>query len=207
MPARVIIVDYGMGNLWSVYNALRHLGVDPVVTGEPAQLGGADALILPGVGSFRKAMLELDRRGLSDALTEAVVGRKRKILGICLGMQLFAERGTEDGDCQGLGFMTGTVERFTIKELGALKVPHIGFNEVMAPPQSRLFRAITTPVDLYFVHSYRLLADARPGVAGRCCYGIEFLAAYEHENVFAAQFHPEKSQTNGLRLLNNFLCA
>jgi len=206
-PGHVIIVDYGMGNLWSVLSALRYLGTDAIVTGDPAVVTGADAIILPGVGSFRKAMQALHAARLKDALVEAVLGRQCKVLGICLGMQLFADQGTEDGDCAGLGFIPGTVERFTRAELGLLKLPHIGFNEVSTAPHSRLFTGIASPADFYFVHSYRLLAADLPGACGRCHYGVEFLAAYEHENVFATQFHPEKSQANGLRLLSNFLAA
>lgn len=207
MVGQIVIVDYGMGNLWSVQSALRYLGVEPVISGDPVVVGAADALILPGVGSFFKAMHALESQGLAEALYEAVLRRQRKILGICLGMQLFAEKGTEDGECTGLGFIPGTVERFTSKELGPLKVPHIGFNQVNASLQSCLFRGIALPADFYFVHSYRLRAAEVPGEHGLCHHGIEFLAAYESENIFATQFHPEKSQANGLRLLSNFLAA
>ncbi len=205
MSGQVVIVDYGMGNLWSVLSALRFLGADPKISGEPAIIAEADVLILPGVGSFYKAMQTLHARGLAEAINEAVLGQRRKILGICLGMQLLAERGAEDGESPGLGFIPGAVERFTGEELGPLKIPHIGFNEVSASPQSRLFRSIAGAADFYFVHSYRLMAANLPGECGLCRYGVEFLAAYEHENIFATQFHPEKSQTNGLRLLKNFL--
>lgn len=205
MLGKLVIVDYGMGNLWSVLNALRYLGADPVVSGDPVMVEKADALILPGVGSFRKAMGELETRGLTDALCESVLGRQRKILGICLGMQLFAEAGTEDGECAGLGFIPGKVERFCRAELGDLKLPHIGFNQVTTSSQGRLFRDIGTTADFYFVHAYRLLATGIPGELGLCHYGIDFLAAFEYQNIFATQFHPEKSQTNGLRILSNFL--
>lgn len=207
MSGQLVIVDYGMGNLWSVHSALRYLGADAAVSGEPTVIAAADALILPGVGSFRKAIQALQVQGLAEALREAVLGRQRKLLGICLGMQLLATRGTEDGDCAGLGFIPAPVDRFSRVELGPLKVPHIGFNHVNATPQARLFRGIALPADFYFVHSYRLLPQALPGELGLCRYGVEFLAAYEHENIFATQFHPEKSQTTGLRLLSNFLAA
>ena len=207
MSSRVVIVDYGMGNLWSVRSALRFLGVEAIVSDDPAVVVAADTILLPGVGSFRKAMESLETQRLAPAITEAVLGRGCKILGICLGMQLLAERGTEDGEAAGLGFIPGTVERFTRDELGPLKVPHIGFNAVSAPSQSRLFAGIASPADFYFVHSHRLLAANLPGDCGLCRYGVDFLAAYEHQNIFATQFHPEKSQTNGLRLLKNFLSA
>jgi len=207
MADKVIIVDYGMGNMWSVFSALRFLGCSPVISSDADQVAAADTLILPGVGSFRKAMEALEMHGLDQALREAVLVRKRKILGICLGMQLFAEYGQEDGDHRGLGFISGSVERFARDELGALKVPHVGFNHVRSSPDSVLFNGIASPSDFYFVHSYRLLNSGLPGKPGLCHYGIEFLSAYEYENIFATQFHPEKSQTNGLKLLNNFLAA
>jgi glutamine amidotransferase len=205
MSTEIVLIDYGMGNLWSVRSALEYLGEKPVISGDPAQVVRANALVLPGVGSFRQATEALRSSGLDEAITEAVLGRGRKILGICLGMQLFAEYGSEDGVSQGLGFIPGRVERFSSEELGSLKVPHIGFNRVISSEQSRLFRGLNAPTDFYFVHSYRLLPAGLPGQSSTCHYGVDFLAAYEHENIFATQFHPEKSQTNGLFLLKNFL--
>jgi imidazole glycerol-phosphate synthase subunit HisH len=203
MSARLVVVDYGMGNLNSVQGAIRYLGVEPIVSSDPSEVKSADMLVLPGVGSFQKAMVRLEETGLADALREAVIGQARKILGICLGQQLMADYGNEDGGHAGLGFFPGTVTRFP-RSTG-LKVPHVGFNKVRFDPASRLFSGFEEPVDCYFVHSYKLAVDDRPGFSGICDYGEGFLAAYEHENVFATQFHPEKSQTNGLRLLSNFL--
>lgn len=207
MAADIVIVDYGMGNLWSVRSALRYLGIEPVISGDPSKIEKADVLLLPGVGSFRKAMEALKKQGLDKAIKESVLGQKRKILGICLGMQLFAELGMEDGESDGLGLIPGSVERFTAQELGSLKVPHIGFNHVHSPSESILFRSIASPSDFYFVHSFRLLPQDIGGRQSICRYGIDFMAAYENENIFATQFHPEKSQTNGLILLRNFLTA
>jgi glutamine amidotransferase len=207
MADLVVIVDYGMGNIWSAHSALSYLGAEPIVSGDPATVAAADALILPGVGSFRKAMEALKAKGLADALADVVLGKRRKIMGICLGMQLFSQRSTEDGMCEGLGFLECSVDRFAPEEVGALKVPHVGFNHVTPPVQSHLFRGISSPADFYFVHSYRLLPAELPGQKALCRYGVEFLAAYEHENIFATQFHPEKSQTNGLKLLSNFIKA
>ena len=207
MADRIVIVDYGMGNLWSVCSALYYLGAEPIVSGDPATVAAADALILPGVGSFRKAMGALKTTGLADALADVVLGKRRKIMGICLGMQLFSQRSTEDGMCEGLGFLECSVDRFAAEEMAALKVPHIGFNNVTYPTQSQLFRGLACPADFYFVHSYRLLPAELPGQKALCRYGVEFLAAYEHQNIFATQFHPEKSQTNGLKLLSNFIKA
>lgn len=205
MSARIVVVDYGMGNLRSVQNALHYLGTLPHVSGSPKEVAAAEALLLPGVGSFRAAMQALRTTGLADALQEAVIGRGVKILGICLGMQLMGTRGTEDGDSAGLGFVPGSVERFSDQISSDLKVPHIGFNSVTPAEDSELMRGLHGMPDFYFVHSYRMLPSGLPGKVSTCGYGEPFVAAYEHKNIFATQFHPEKSQTNGLLLLKNFL--
>lgn len=198
-----VIVDYGMGNLHSVLGALRYLGEDPTVSNDPTLVAAADSLILPGVGSFYKAMGKLENSGLAEALTEAVVGKGRKILGICLGQQLMSDYSAEDGGRPGLGFFSGDVTR--LASTNGIKVPHVGFNKVRFDSRSRLFAGFHGPVDCYFVHSFKLSVEKRSGYAALCDYGGDFVAAYEHENVFSTQFHPEKSQTNGLRILSNFL--
>jgi glutamine amidotransferase len=150
-------------------------------------------------------MVRLDKSGLSDAIREAVLTRQRKILGICLGQQLMAEYGEEDGGHAGLGLFRGSVTGLPV--VGGLKVPHVGFNSVKFANTSRLAFGLGEAVDFYFVHSYRLVVQKRMGLIGVCDYGGDFIASYEHENIFATQFHPEKSQTNGLRLLSNFLAV
>ncbi len=204
---QVVIVDYGMGNLWSVQSAFKHLGCEPVVSQDPDVVASADAVVLPGVGSFRKAIQALNERGLSPAIVHAAKARGVKTLGICLGMQLFAQAGQEDGDSAGLGLIPGVVSRFSAQELGALKVPHIGFNAVRFAQPGRMYAGMGDAADFYFVHSFRLLAPSNDAIVGLSEYGIGFMASYEQGNVFATQFHPEKSQTNGLRLLSNFLDA
>jgi len=204
---KIVVVDYGMGNLWSVISALDFLGADSIISSNPAEITKADAILLPGVGSFRLAMETLVNTNLNEAIKEAVQIKQRKILGICLGFQMLAESSTEDGMTAGLGFIPTPVERFSVQELERRKLPHIGFNRVRLPNLPSLFDGFKTEEDFYFVHSYRLLAQALPGKKAICNYGTDFLAAYEHENVFGVQFHPEKSQTNGLRLLANFLNA
>lgn len=205
MPQLITIVDYGAGNIWSVRSALNYLGYNSVVSCLPSEIENADVLLLPGVGSFRNAMLTLQNRKINEALLEAVSGRGRKILGICLGMQILAAHSSEDGETDGLGLISTKVERFDVDVKSGLKIPHIGFNKVLSEDQSILFNGIAPSSDFYFVHSYRLLPDRLPGFHGLCRYGKDFLAAYEYENIFATQFHPEKSQTNGLKLLKNFL--
>ena len=201
----VTIVDYGMGNICSVVSAFDYLGCEALVTSDPNQIADADMLILPGVGSFRKAMDCLRERELDRALSHAVLNRGSKILGICLGMQLLGERGFEDGETPGLGLIPATIQRFSVEEVNGSKIPHVGFNSVKVPPASRLMAGLAADADFYFVHSYRMLPAGLPGLAAHCVYGIEFLAAYEQANIFATQFHPEKSQSNGLVLLKNFI--
>jgi glutamine amidotransferase len=205
MPASVTIIDYGMGNLWSVRSGLSYLGCKFDISQNPSEIEKADTLILPGVGSFHQAMQTLRKLRLDQAILQAVSVKKRKILGICLGMQLFTESSTEEIETAGLGLMPVCVERFDQLEKRGLKIPHVGFDDVVTNERSTLFSGIVSPSDFYFVHSYRALPENLPGICATCQYGENFLAAYEHENVFATQFHPEKSQTNGLRLLKNFL--
>lgn len=201
----ITVVDYGMGNIWSVLSALRYLGSNPIVSNDPDEVRQADTLVLPGVGSFRKAMNTLRATGLDQAILEAVKTRGSKILGICLGMQLLGSHGTEDGDTAGLGLIPNRVDRFTSQELGAKKIPHIGFNAVRSNQRDGLFRDLAETADFYFVHSYRMLHEGLKGKTATCTYGIDFLAAFEVDNIHGTQFHAEKSQTNGLILLKNFL--
>ena len=204
---KIVIVDYGMGNLKSVFNALKFLEIDCTISQEPREVETADALILPGVGSFRLAMLALQERGLSDAIAETVMVRQRKILGICLGFQMLGQSSTEDGYSKGLGLIEGVVEPFSQADLKGRKLPHIGFNQVVMPSSDGLFSGFDTVADFYFVHSYRILPSGLSGQSAICNYGTNFVAAYQKANIFGTQFHPEKSQTNGLRLLANFFSA
>lgn len=202
----ITIVDYGMGNLKSIENAFRYLGCNTKIVSNALELErDAQTIILPGVGSYRKAMENLRKTNLDDALVELVSLRKKKILGICLGMQLLGESSEEDGVTQGLKLIPGSVKK--IIHDGDLKIPHIGFNEVHYPVDSALFKNISQNSDYYFVHSYCLPPSCSLGKASITNYGNEFMSAYEHENIYGTQFHPEKSQTNGLRLLKNFILS
>ena len=204
---QVIVVDYGMGNLWSVVNALQYLGANARTSANPLEIPEADALVLPGVGSFRSAMEALREGGLDDAIREAVDIRGKKILGVCLGFQMLAQFGTEDGGEKGLGYLPGTVEHFARASDPSLKLPHIGFNRVYFSNNAPLFRGLESGAYFYFVHSYRLLPGDIKGEVATANYGETFVSAYSRGNIFGAQFHPEKSQTNGLILLRNFLDA
>ena len=203
--SKITVVDYGMGNLWSVISALTYLGCDVSVSSHPNEIINADALILPGVGSFRKAMNALSETGLDQAIIDVVQAKGRKVLGICLGMQLLGLGSTEDGQTSGLGLIKSMASKFTEVEVSGKKIPHVGFDSVFSQSNSLLFKGLGPVADFYFVHSYRMLPVSENGISSVCDYGVEFLAAYEHDNVFATQFHPEKSQTNGLLLLKNFL--
>lgn len=199
----VTIVNYGMGNLRSIESALHYLGFACAIEARPERVAASERLILPGVGSFARAMANLRSTGLRDALEQAVRGRGVPVLGICLGMQLLAERGTEDGISEGLGWIPGEVVRFAARK--ERKIPHIGFNTVSQKGAgSEMFAGLPDAADFYFVHSYHLMPRAPQAVAGECDYGESFVAAVASGNVWGVQFHPEKSQGNGLHLLRNF---
>ena len=202
---RVAVIDYGMGNVWSVMSALKYLGVEAELLCDPDKLVQAQYMILPGVGSFRKGMEALKTRGLDETICTAVNSKGSKILGICLGMQLLGSHGSEDGSTTGLGLISNPVKRFTPEELKQNKIPHVGFNPVQLIDQDELFRDLPDLSDFYFAHSYRMLVDNIKDHYAVCSYGSEFLAAFQTGNVCGVQFHPEKSQTNGLILLRNFL--
>lgn len=204
-PKKVFIVDYGMGNIRSLSAALEHLGSDVVVSGDPSELDAAKILILPGVGSFPAAMSAMDNLGLSQAIRDVMHTGKSKLLGICLGMQLLMDSSNEHQGATGLGLVAGSVERFPREN--ELPVPHIGFNSVRSQRGSDLFAGLGEETDFYFVHSYRTVAAGPEALVATSHYGEDFVAAIESGNIYGTQFHPEKSQTNGLRLLANFLAA
>ena len=196
----IAIVDYGMGNLRSVQKGFEHAGVtDIVVTSDPAVVTSADGIVLPGVGAFRDAAATIRDSGLREVLV-ARISAGVPFLGICLGMQLLAAVGLEDGEWEGLGVIPGTCERLP----GGVKVPHIGWNTVAYPRESRLFDGIPEDTAFYFVHSYYLQPVDPSWVIGSTSHGIDFAAAVGRGDIYAVQFHPEKSSEAGLRLLGNF---
>lgn len=200
----VAIIDYDMGNVWSVLSALRFLGADAELVSEPDSLSMYQYIILPGVGSFRKAMEVLHARGMVTAIREqAAMGKF--VLGICLGMQLLGRDSTEDGLTEGIGLIDNAIRHFDFPDNSALKVPHVGFNDITISQPEGIFKGLSDKADFYFTHSYRMLIDDFNGNAATCCHGETFMAAFEKDNVMGAQFHPEKSQTNGLVMLKNFL--
>ena len=201
MPAPLIaVVDYKMGNLRSVEKGFGAAGVPGVVvTGDPRVLASARGIVLPGVGAFRDAAANLEASGLREVLVDSVA-RGVPLLGICLGMQLLATVGLEDGEWDGLGLVPGRCERLP----GGVKVPHIGWNTVAYPRPNRLFRGIEDGSAFYFVHSYHLVPDDPAAIVGVTEHGIPFAAAVTSGNVYGVQFHPEKSSDRGLALLRNF---
>ncbi len=201
---RVAIVDYGMGNLHSVKRKLDRIGVHPQVTSAPDELLQADKLLLPGVGHFGKAMEHMNTMGLVPALHEAVVVRKTPILGICLGMQLFA-RHSEEGDAEGLSWIDADVVRFAVDDPRRLKVPQMGWNGVRVARSSALLDGVTEQTEFYFVHAYHLVCRDSADVVCQTDYGYPFISVVERGNVYGVQFHPEKSHDAGEALLRNFL--
>jgi imidazole glycerol-phosphate synthase subunit HisH len=202
---RVTIIDYGMGNVRSVISAFKYLGAEVDIVSDPDIISNSNNLILPGVGSFRKGMESLKNSGINEAIIDAVTRKKSNILGICLGMQLMGSYGTENGNAAGLGLLSNSVERFTQEEVGDNKIPHVGFNSLYVTESKGLFKDLGSLPDFYFTHSYRMLVENLQGRYATCKYGIEFLVAYEIGNICGSQFHPEKSQVNGLLFLRNFL--
>ena len=202
----VAIIDYGMGNLASVNRVLEELGETGIAAATPEDMDRADRIIIPGVGNFTAAMENLRAGGWVEPI-RAQVRSGKPLLGICLGMQLLATMGTESGDCEGLDLIPGEV--VFLEKLGCnLRVPHVGWNEATPTEYaSTLFAGIPPGTDFYFVHSYAFRPTHAEHVQADTPYGIRFASAVAKDNVFGAQFHPEKSSKAGQRILKNFLAA
>ncbi len=202
---RIAVVDYGAGNLRSVAKALARSGLDPVVTDDPVVVRSSDGVVLPGVGAFADAARSLRASGLEEAVT-ASIAAKRPYLGLCFGLQLLFEEGDEHGVTPGFGLLAGRVERFPDRDpSGArLRVPHIGWNEVRFSGSHPMLERLPERDNFYFVHSYRPVPSEPSLIVGRTEYGGEFASAVAVEGLFAVQFHPEKSQRSGKRLLDAY---
>lgn len=197
----IAIIDYDAGNICSVQNALRALGLEAKVTRDPAEILAADRVILPGVGAFGDAMEKLERFGLVDVIRQCVAEGK-PFLGICLGLQLMFDESEESPGVKGLSLLPGRIVR--IPEGGGRKIPHIGWNDLTCRKDSKLFAGLPEESYVYFVHSYFLQAEEPEVVAATTIYGPLIHAAVEKGNLFACQFHPEKSGEVGMAILRNF---
>lgn len=197
----IAIVDYQMGNLRSVQKGFERVGHAAAITSDPATIAHASKVVLPGVGAIADAIAELRRRELVEPIRDAIAADK-PFLGICLGLQLLFDTSYEDGTHQGLGIIPGEVRRFDLP--AEYKVPHMGWNEVELRHRPPIFEGIEDRSHFYFVHSYFVAPSDPNVVAGEASYGEPFCAMIWQKNLFATQFHPEKSQQNGLRVLKNF---
>jgi glutamine amidotransferase len=200
----IAIIDYGMGNKHSVYNALKYIGAEALISKDPREIRKAERLILPGVGAFGAAMENLRQFGLIDILNEEVMVKGKPFLGICLGMQLLAATGTEKGLFKGLGWIAGEVQKLHPPGTG-FKLPHVGWNDIELVRDTALFKGLKKEKAFYFVHSYAIRLEDKNDLIATGNYGVDFTAAVVKDNIFATQFHPEKSQKNGLTILENFV--
>jgi glutamine amidotransferase len=209
---KVAVIDYGMGNLHSVAKAVEHVGselgqeTDVVVTPDPALIAAADRVIFPGVGAIRDCMAEINRLNVGEMVADAM--KSKPVLAICVGMQALMQHSEENGGVDCLGFMLGKVKYFgdgLMEDGQRLKVPHMGWNQVRQTQDHPLWQGVPDNSRFYFVHSYYVQAEDKTRETGVTHYGVDFSATLASDNIFATQFHPEKSQAVGLALLRNFL--
>jgi len=201
----LVIIDYGMGNLHSVLKAFKRLRIEAKVSSDIADIQEADKLILPGVGHFKSGMDNLAQRNLIPTLNEEVQDKGKPILGICLGMQLFTNS-SEEGNASGLGWLDAETIQFSFPEdEKKLRVPHIGWNSLEFENSSVLYEGMSDNPSFYFVHSYYVKSNYSEDVAATTDYGFNFTSSMVKNNIFATQFHPEKSHDDGLKLLRNFI--
>jgi len=204
MALKVAVIDYGMGNIGSICKMLRLVGADPIVSSEPAELGRADKLVLPGVGHFDRAMSNLHAAGLVDTLVELVQTKQTPILGICLGMQLLC-MSSEEGSQSGLGLLGARVRRFAFSSDIRLKVPHMGWRDLKIARPSAMLTGLDDASRFYFVHSYYVDCSNDADVVARASYGHPFVACFARNAVWGVQFHPEKSHRFGMKVFQNFV--
>lgn len=204
MTSKILILDYGMGNLHTIKRRLDDINAGSVVSNRKEDIKSADKIILPGVGHFGKAMENLIKLNLIEELNEFASIRKKPILGICLGMQLMTLR-SEEGNSEGLGWFDAEVKRFQIGDPIHYKVPHTGWNQVYCEKRSALFSEIPQNSEFYFVHAFKCISNEESDVLGTTNYESKFVSALEKDNLYGVQFHPEKSHDMGSRMLLNFI--
>lgn len=201
----LFIVDYGVGNLASIKNMLKKIGVDAEISGKEIEIGSADKLILPGVGAFDTCVMKLQQSGLQEVLNEKVLAHKTPVLGICVGMQLLLS-GSEEGVLPGLEWVAGKNVKFSQEHMPpGTKIPHMGWTDVLPAKSSRLLMPLYEDTRYYFVHSYHAKLESESDALLYADYGYRFAAAVEKDNILGVQFHPEKSHKFGMQLLENFV--
>lgn len=200
---RIVIINYGMGNLRSVYNKFRRIGFECIISSEKDDIESAKKLILPGVGHFKYAMENLQKLKLIDLLNKKVINEKIPVFGICLGTQLFCKH-SEEGDCEGLGWINAEVVKFKVSDRIKYKIPHMGWNNVKVVHSNSLDKVILKDDQFYFVHSYHLQCNDQNDIWMTTVYDYEFASAVHKNNIYGTQFHPEKSHDTGYNLLKIF---
>ena len=205
---KVTIVDYNSGNISSVINSFKEVAknkIDLEVTSDLQKIRSSDKLVLPGQGSFKSCVDALNAiNGLTEALSEFAINDKKPLLGICVGLQMFADIGFEETETKGLGWIPGKVSKIDNKD-GVFKLPHIGWNEINIVKDSKIFKNLDKNSHMYFVHSYEFIPDDKKVISATTDYSTNIVCAVEKENIFGTQFHPEKSDKLGLKLIDNFL--
>ena len=205
---KITIVDYNSGNISSVINSFSEISKDKVdidVTSDLNKIKSSDKLVLPGQGSFKSCVEALNNiKGLVDTLNEMVINRKKPLLGICVGLQMFADVGYEEIETKGLGWISGKVLKID-NQNGKYKLPHIGWNQINIVKESQIFKNIENNSHMYFVHSYEFIPEDKSVVSATTDYSSKVVCAIEKENIFGTQFHPEKSDKLGLQIINNFI--
>ena len=204
MPTKIVIIDYGMGNLQSIRKKLLNLNVEPIISSNPKDIEEADKLILPGVGHFKKALENLNKLNIRPTIDEQVLEKQKPILGICLGMQLMT-KSSEEGNVNGFGWFDAEVLKFDLVDKLRYKVPHVGWNKITPQFDSDLMKNILDGAEFYFVHSYYVKTKDKNHVLNTTTYEKDFVSALENKNIFGVQYHPEKSHETGDQLMKNFV--
>ena len=205
---KVTIVDYNSGNISSVINSFKEVAIDKAnieVTADLNKIKSSDKVVLPGQGSFKSCVDALNRiNGLTETLNDFAINNKKPLLGICVGLQMFADIGYEETETKGLGWISGKVSKID-NQNGKYKLPHIGWNQINIIKQSKIFENIENNAHMYFVHSYEFLPDDKNVISATTDYSSNIVCSVEKENIFGTQFHPEKSDKIGLKIINNFI--
>lgn len=202
---KIVIIDYGMGNIGSIINMLKYIGIKAIASSNPHEIVIADKLILPGIGHFDRAMENISKLGILNCIKEAAIKKRTPFLGICLGMQIMC-LSSEEGLLPGLGLVDAKVVKFNFPNDDTLKVPHMGWNDLNIIKETALINKHDASVQrFYFVHSYYVKCNIEEDVLAKSTYGIQFDSAFEHNNLIGVQFHPEKSHRFGIELFNHFI--